>query len=223
MFYNAPKGVDPDFVKELLSAAPPDGDHKPFHFYGLTAQFKDNGYIIETLGSGYVIKPATGTRADDLVRDQKSIIETKASATVLTLEKKWEGSDEGFLAAEGQETFCAHLADMGQPTGIPGLDDKATLWQAKWCFPTIQPGAMVNDKGRLWLMITLHDLTGQTVVTMDEKTALKLSGRDDKDTFLQAVRDGDPVFLTIMSAKIVRKLKVVSQRILPMVSKTSPL
>ena len=46
---------------------------------------------------------------------------------------------------------------------------------------------------------------------MDEKTALSLSGLKDKDSFLQAVKDGDPVFPSVLSAKIVRKLKRVSQ------------
>ena len=70
---------------------------------------------------------------------------------------------------------------------------------------------MVNDNGRLWLKVTLEDLTGHTTVTMDEKTALSLSGREDKDAFLQAVTDGDPVFPTVLSAKIVRKLKTLTQ------------
>ena len=58
--------------------------------------------------------------------------------------------------------------------------------------------------------MTLEDRTGQMAVNMDEKTALSLSGRGNKEAFLQAVRDGDPVFPTVLSAKIVRKLKKVT-------------
>ena len=70
---------------------------------------------------------------------------------------------------------------------------------------------MVNDKGGLWLTVNFEDFTGQTTVNMNEKKALALSGRKDKDAFLQAVNDGDPVFPTVLSAKIVRKLKTLTQ------------
>ena len=45
---------------------------------------------------------------------------------------------------------------------------------------------------------------------MNEKTALALSGHDTKDEFIQAVRDGDPVFPSLMSAKLVRKIKTLN-------------
>ena len=80
--------------------------------------------------------------------------------TVRLLEEKWEASNETFVGQPGQETFCAHLADMAKPTGISALDDKPTLWQANWIFPTIEPGTMTNDKGKLWLTVILQDLTG---------------------------------------------------------------
>ena len=200
-------GDEPEFIKNLLEAK---GCQKPYHFFGLSAQFKDKGYIIETT-RGYLVTPATGTRADALVRDQVSILATKENTTVRTLESKWESPDDSFVGQQGQETFCAHLADMGKPTGISALDDKPTLWQTNWVFPTLEPGTMTNEKGKLWLTVSLEDLTGQTTVTMDEKTALSLSGSLDKDAFLQAVRDGDPVFPTMVSAKIVRKLKTVQR------------
>jgi len=209
VFYEAKSnGDDPEFVKALLEAK---GHPKPFHFYGLTAQFKDNGYIIETMRGGYFITPATGSRAEALVRDHQSILAAKENTTVRTLEKKWEGLDEELIGEPGQETFCAHLADMSKPTGISALDDKPTVWQTNWVFPTLEPGTMLNNKGRLWLTVTLEDLTGQTTVTMDEKTALSLSGREDADGFLQAVSDGDPVFPSMLSAKIVRRLKTIPQ------------
>ena len=70
---------------------------------------------------------------------------------------------------------------------------------------------MLSNKRKLWLTVTLEDLTRQTVVTMNEKTALFLSGLDDREDFLQAVNDGDPVFPTMLSANIVRRLKKVAQ------------
>ena len=161
--------------------------------------------------SVYLIIPATGTRADALVRDQVSILATKENTTVRTLENKWESPDESFVGQQGQETFCAHLADIGKPTGISALDDKPTLWQTNRVFPTLEPGTMTNEKGNLWLQVSLQDLTGQTIVTMDEKTALCLSSKPDKEAFIAAVKDGDPVFPTVLSAKIVRKLKKVTQ------------
>ena len=148
-----------------------------------------------------MITPATGTRADALVNDHPSILATKEKTTVRTLEKQWDQADENLIGEPGQETFCAHLADMAKPTGISALDDKTTLWQTNWVFPTLEPGNMLNGKGNLWLTVTLEDLTGQMAVNMDEKTALSLSGRGNKEAFLQAVRDGDPVFPTALSAK----------------------
>ena len=201
-------GEDPEIVKQLLEAK---GCQTPVHFYCLIAQLKNGGYIIETMSNGYFITPATGTRAEALVRDQEAILATKETTTVRTLERKWEPSNETFVGEPGKETFYAHLADMAKPTGISALDDKPTLWQTNWVFPTLEPGTMINERGSLWLTVTLEDLTGQTAVTLDEKTALSLSGHEDRCAFLQAVSDGDPVFPTVLSAKIVRKLKTVTQ------------
>ena len=87
----------------------------------------------------------------------------------------------------------------------------STVWQAKWLLPTIEPGPMLTEKGdRLWLRIKLTDFTGTTTTAMNEKTALALSGHDTKDEFIQAVRDGDPVFPSLMSAKLVRKIKTLN-------------
>ena len=163
------------------------------------------------MSNGYFITPATGTRAEALVRDQEAILATKETTTVRTLERKWEPSNETFVGEPGKETFCAHLADMAKPTGISALDDKPTLWQTNWVFPTLEPGTIINERGSLWLTVALEDLTGQTAVTMDEKTARSLSGHEDRCAFLQAVSDGDPVFPTVLSAKNVRKLKTVTQ------------
>jgi len=67
--------------------------------------------------------------------------------SVQTLEKQWDHSEEHLIGEPGQETFCAHLADMSKPTGIPTLDAQPTLWQANWMFPTLEPGRMTNEKG----------------------------------------------------------------------------
>ena len=208
VFYTAKdNGEDPDVIKMLIDS---NGSAKPFHFYGLTAQYQNQGYNIRTMKSGYLIKPATGTKATELVRDYASIMLTKETSSIRTLETKWESSAETYVGQPAQETFCAHLADMAKPTGISALDAQPTLWQTNWVFPTLHAGTMVNEKGKLWLNVILEDLTGQVTVTMDEKTALSLSERVDKDTFLKAVSDGDPVFPTLLSVKMVRKLRTVS-------------
>ena len=65
----------------------------------------------------------------------------------------------------------------------------------------IEFGNMLTDKGDgLWLTVALEDLTGRTTATKNEKTTLSLNGRMDKEEFLRAVRDGDPVFPTVLSA-----------------------
>ena len=133
VFYSPKNKDEPDFMKQLLEA---QGCQKPFHFYGLTAQFRKNGYITETMSNGrYYITPRTGTRAEVLLRDQQAILAAKNNTTVRTLEKKWDYSEETLIGQQGQETFCAHLADMAEPTSISALDDKAILWQASWVFP----------------------------------------------------------------------------------------
>ena len=62
---------------------------------------------------------------------------------------------------------------------------------------------LTERKGRLWLKVPLQDHTGQTSVTMNKKTSLSFSGRADKDEFLQAVEDGDPIFPNMVNDKIV--------------------
>ena len=101
---------------------------------------------------------------------------------------------------------------MSKRTGIAALDNKPTVWQINWVFPVIELGNMLTDKGdRLWLTVALEDLTGRTTATMNGNIALSLSGRTDKEEFLRAVRDGDPVFPTVLSANIVRRLKTLAQ------------
>ena len=202
------KGIDPDFIKLIIDAK---SSPKAIHFYGLSARAEGKGYIFETMRSGYVITPATGARAEKLVMDHAAILDAKTKMEVQTLETQWEEPDDYLINEEGQETFCAHLADMSKPTAITSLDAKPTLWQTNWVFPGLERGNMTNEKGNLWLTVNLEDSTGQVAVNMDEKTALSLSGHGNAENFLQAVLDGDPVFPTLVSAKIVRKLKRVSQ------------
>lgn len=152
------------------------------------------------------------SRAQELRDTHHSIVTARQNTAVRTLEKKWEIGDESLAHEQGQETFCAHLAEMSKRTGIPTLDEKPTVWQTNWVFPKIESGTMLTENGdRLWLRVTLEDLTGQTSVTMNEKIALSLSGRANKDEFLQAVEDGDPIFPSIVSAKVVRKLKTTTR------------
>ena len=92
------------------------------------------------------------------------------------------------------------------------MDNKPTVLQTNWVFPVIELGNMLTDKGdSLWLTVALEDLTGRTTATMNEKTALSLNGRTDKEEFLRAVRDGDPVFPIVLSAESVRRLKTPPQ------------
>ena len=171
---------DPEFLKNLFEAT---GKPQAFHFYGLTAQFKDNGYAIETMRSGYAITPATGARADELIAQHHKLFAAKeqgAAPIVRTLEKKYNQIDETLAGEPGQETFCAHLAEMLKRKGIAALDNKPTVWQINWILLVVELGNMLTDRGdRLWLTVALEDLTGRTTATMNEKTALSLSGITD--------------------------------------------
>ena len=112
-----------------------------------------------------------------------------------------------------QETLCAHLADMAKKTGLTPLDAGTTVWQTNWTFPTIMPGSHLTDCGkRLWMQVLLEDVSGQVPVRMNERVALKLTNRDNKEELLQAIADGDSVFPTLLSVKTARKIKSGTHR-----------
>ena len=56
----------------------------------------------------------------------------------------------------------------------------------------------------------LQDTSGSATVRIGEKTVLSLSNMPDKETFIKAVTDGDPVSPTIIAAKIARKVTTQS-------------
>ena len=116
-------------VTTLLEAI---GIPQPFHFYGHTAMshhaLRDKSYQIETMRFWYLITPATGARAQELIDTHHSLLTAKQNTAVRTLETVWEPQCGETLADEpGQETFCAHLAEMSKPTGISSLDDKPSV------------------------------------------------------------------------------------------------
>ena len=97
---------------------------------------------------------------------------------------------------------------MTKCTGIAALDDKASLWQANWVFHSIMPGSHLTTAGdKPWLNIMCQDVSGRVEARMNQKTALEVSGRSNKEEFLQALADGDAVFPTILSLKLSRTIK----------------
>ena len=109
------------------------------------------------------------------------------------------------------ETFCAHLADVRFPTGVPDMDSATTIWQMNWVTATVAAtDTMLNKDGEIWARIDLCDVTGTVRARMPEPVALQLSAAEDRGQFLRSVTDGDPVFPTMLSVKIARTQRTVS-------------
>ena len=207
------QGEDPAFMQAIVENV---GKPTPFHFYGLTAQSTNNGMKIATSIPWYKIMVANGPRADKLIAEHTTTLAAYQNTNVRTLEHTWTpedrdgAGDESLNDQEGQDTFCALLNDMSTPTGIASLDDKPSVWQLNWAFATIVPGNILTSKGdKIWLKIMLRDISGSVEVRMNEKHALELSGCKDKDHFIQSFNDGDPLFPSVLSIKVARKVKVL--------------
>ena len=202
---------DPAWVTKLVESA---SQAMPFHFYGIQAKRTNEGPHFETMRSWFKIVPATGPdneKGAQLTNDFDNIMEQKNNGNVLVLEKQWSANGgENLQDVTGQETLCAHLDAMSQRTGVLGLDTCTTVWHINWCFITILPGSHLTDNGdKLWLKVMCQDVSGRVEARMGEKVALEVSGRDNKEDFLQAISDGDAIFPTIMSLKLSRRLKEV--------------
>ena len=194
---------DPAFIQQLVQAV---GQPSPFKFHGIQAE----GHKFQTARSWYKIVPAEGPRGQKLKTDHDAIMRAKDSGTMIILENKWFPNDEDLENTNGQETLCAHLHTMSKRTGIALLDDKTSVWQVNWVFPTLMPGSHLTKAGdKLWLSIMCQDVSGRTEVRMNEKIALEISGRSTKDEFMQAVAEGDAVFPSILSLKMSRRIMEV--------------
>ena len=88
----------------------------------------------------YKIMPATGPKATRLIENYASINLSMSIATPLTLEPTFQPQghmDELLEQTEGAETFCAHLSQMSQLTGLDILDGAPTIWQCNWSFGNV--------------------------------------------------------------------------------------
>ena len=95
-------------------------------------------------------------------------------------------------------------------TGLDGIDGQATGWQCNWAFTSVvgkNQDLLKNDGSKLWSSVLAEDVSGAVTFRMGEKVALQLSGLAKKEDFLRAVKDGDPVFPTVISFKASRKVK----------------
>ena len=201
MFYSG----DPAYVRELVEQA---GQTYPFTFFGLAARTEDGGgYKIETSKSWWICERAEGDKATDLKLHAASHFEKSREPDVMTLQTQWV-SNESQHEGPGQESFCGHLEHLCQLTNISALDSQLTLWQVNWAFLTI-PGdeLLTADQSRLWMKVVLQDFSGSTTVWAGEKCMLKLTKQDNKESFIRAFRDGDPIIPTIISAKVARRVR----------------
>lgn len=209
IYYTATTVDDPAFMQEISRSI---GQPKPFHFFNLQARMTENGWKCNT-GRWYYIAPAQGPRATKLIQQHETIQRDSVEKGTRTLEIVWlpEGGDQAdtlLKETPGQETICAHLADMSKVTGLSALDEKTTVWQVNWVFPTITRDSMLTKAGnKLWLNIVLEDSSGSASARMGEATALALSQHPDKEMFIQSIEDGDTVFPTVLSVKVARKVR----------------
>ena len=212
--YYARTGLDdPAWMQSLIAAAK---QSQPFHFFGLQAQTASQGqYKIETARWWYTIMPATGPKATRLIEMFPSINENVSITAPMTLETTYQPRDESddiLASTAGTETFCSHLGQMSQVTGLDGIDGQVTVWQCNWAFASVvgkDEDLLKNDGSKLWMWVLAEDVSGSVTFRMGEKVALQLSGLANKETFLRAVKDGDPVFPTLLSFKASRKVKLL--------------
>ena len=210
VFYTSQsKTKEPTVIQELVAAV---GKPIPYDFFGIQAK---NYQEFETMRFWYAIVPADRpghTKGQQLKIDHASITQAHDAGTVVILEKQWrssEGNDAQFLEKTAQETLCAHLDSMTQRTGIAALDDTPSVWQTNWTFASIMPGPHLTTAGKLWLKLMLQDVSGRVEVRMGEKVALELSSHANKEDFIHALEEGDAVFPTILSVKLVRMIREV--------------
>ena len=213
VFYKPDRKEDPPYIKDAVENA---GKPVPYHFFGLQAQFKESakskrtavptdGHEISTAITWHAIMKADGAKAEQLKAIGAELLES--TQQVLTLEKPWAPNVDHVTEELGHDTFAAHLAQLANVTGIPALDADTTVWQGNWLFPSVPGDVLTTDDGaRLFPAILFQDVSGAFTARVAEKAALTLSNLPDKETFLQAISDGDPVFPTIVSTKVVRKL-----------------
>ena len=86
----------------------------------------------------------------------------------------------------GAQTLCKLLSDLAATTDLQTLNENPMLWQANWVEvgPPIGENFLKKDGSQLWFQTSLRDVSGQVVnVWMNEKSALSLSGLDDKEAF----------------------------------------
>ena len=164
----------------------------------------------------YAIFEATGDRADKLKAEHEQI--AVLSDPVMSLRQTFQGgpSDDDLKTRPGMETFCAHLADVRNPTGVPDMDDATTIWQMNWATATSLTIHELGHRdqfyrdGKIWARVDLSDVTGTVPVRLPEPVALQLSASTDRDAFIRSVTDGDPIFPTMLSVKIARKQRAVN-------------
>ena len=116
---------DAPMIAQLTAAA---GKNVPLTFLGIQATPTDNGWKATSM-TRYVIFEATGTKADKLKAEHEQI--AALDAPVMSLQQTYEGgggpSHEELKTKPGMETFCAHLADVRSPTGVPDMDSETTI------------------------------------------------------------------------------------------------
>jgi len=211
VYYSRAGLSDPEWIGSLIAGAT---KAHPFHFFGLQAHTPKPGeYKIETMRCWYKIMPASGPKATSLIETFASISVSFSTTVPMTLETKFqplEESEDSHAQSEGTETFCSHLSQMSHTTGLDILDGEVTVWQCNWTFPSVVgKDVLRKDGAKLWMYVLLEDTSGAVTVRMGEKAALELSGLSTKEDFCRAVDEGDPVFPTLVSVKVSRKLKTL--------------
>ena len=77
--------------------------------------------------------------------------------------------------------------------GVATLDSDESLWQLNWVHanePPINATIRTKDGQRLWLQVTLRDITGPVTMYMTEAAALSLAGFATADEFEIAHAEG---------------------------------
>ena len=184
-----------------------------FSLFAVQGRHSDKGYSFEADSKKeFFIFPAVGKRADRLVAAAEELVKIPKEKRHVLTQATHEARD--YEHEPGQQTICKLLQDLTNVTDVQGLNEKPTLWNANWVAvgPPQGEHLLRKDGSSLWFQVSLCDISGQVNnVWMNEKSALSLSGSENKADFLESYRLGNQLFPVMSAVKVIRECRNTSQ------------
>ena len=180
--------------------------------FALQGKHSNKGFSFEADSKKeFFVFPAVGKRADALAEVAEELLKIPKDKRDVLEQATYEARD--YEHEPGQQTMCKLLQDLANTTDVHGLNEKPTLWNANWVEVERPQGEnlLKKDGSSLWFQVSLRDLSGQvTGVWMNEKSALSLSGLENKDEFIESLSSGNQVFPVMSAVKVIRESRTTS-------------